>query len=90
MERDELLRTAELAQLDLSEEELTELSRAAEEVLEFFAVLQQVEVTEGATADEIASAELRQDVPARRVAADDLLDAAPEVEDRLILIPNVL
>jgi aspartyl/glutamyl-tRNA(Asn/Gln) amidotransferase C subunit len=90
MEREELLRTAELAQLDLSEEELTELSRAAEEVLDFFAVLQQVDVTEAGTSEEIVTSELRQDAPARDVAADDLLEAAPEVEDRLILIPNVL
>ncbi|NBC29216.1 MAG: Asp-tRNA(Asn)/Glu-tRNA(Gln) amidotransferase subunit GatC [Spirochaetes bacterium] len=90
MEREELLRTAELAQLDLSEEELTELSRAAEEVLDFFAVLQEVEVTADGTSQEIAASELRQDAPARVVAADDLLEAAPEVEDRLILIPNVL
>jgi len=90
MEPEELRRTAELAQLSLSDQEFADLTRAAEEVLEFFAVLQEVDVSEDDQADAITAATLRPDTPSQRIVADELLEVAPEVEDRLILIPNVL
>lgn len=90
MEPDELRRTADLAQLSLSDQEFADLARAAEEVLEFFAVLQDVEVATDEEADDITSAALRPDAPQQRIVAEELLEVAPEVEDRLILIPNVL
>jgi aspartyl/glutamyl-tRNA(Asn/Gln) amidotransferase C subunit len=90
MDAEELRRTAELAQLSLDDQEFADLSRAAEEVLEFFAVLQETPVSENETADAITSSALRTDGVSQAVPADALLDVAPEVEDRLILIPNVL
>ncbi|MFW5786037.1 MAG: Asp-tRNA(Asn)/Glu-tRNA(Gln) amidotransferase subunit GatC [bacterium] len=90
MEPEELRRTAGLAQLSLSDEELAALAAAAEEVLEFFAVLQEVDVHEGEAEEAVSSTLLRADCVSQRLSPDELLDAAPEVEDRLILIPNVL
>lgn len=90
MEPEELRRTADLAQLSLSDEEFATLAMAAEEVLDFFAVLQEVDVHEREAEEAISSTLLRADSASQRLSPDDLLDAAPEVEDRLILIPNVL
>ena len=90
MDVDELRRTAELAQLSLDDQEFADLSGAAEEVLEFFAVLQETPVSADETSDDISLSSLRADAVSHEISPDALLEAAPEVEDRLILIPNVL
>ncbi len=90
MDVDELRRTAELAQLSLDDQEFADLSGAAEEVLEFFAVLQETPVSADETSDDLSLSSLRADAVSHEISPDALLEAAPEVEDRLILIPNVL
>lgn len=92
MDRSELTTTAELAHLELDDEELESLTAAVSRVLEYFSLMQSVDVSELEPTTHVLldKNRLRADVPDDEVDRDALLDNAPEVEDRFILIPNVL
>lgn len=94
MDRDELAITAQLARLDLSPEETADFQRAVFQMLDYFSKMREVDV-EGLppTAQMVKDNRVRPDAPVQeRHAAevDRLLDNAPELEDRFIVIPNVL
>jgi aspartyl-tRNA(Asn)/glutamyl-tRNA(Gln) amidotransferase subunit C len=94
MERDELAITAHLARLELSPEETADFQRAVFQMLDYFSKMREVDV-EGLppTAQMVTHNRVRPDAPAEgRGAAevDRLLANAPELEDRFIVIPNVL
>ncbi|MFO8063553.1 MAG: Asp-tRNA(Asn)/Glu-tRNA(Gln) amidotransferase subunit GatC [Spirochaetia bacterium] len=92
MNKSELKVTAELAQLELNELELDSLSAEVSRVLEYFSLMQSVDVSglEPTTHVLLENNRVRPDVPDDAVDRDALLDNAREVEDRFILIPNVL
>jgi aspartyl-tRNA(Asn)/glutamyl-tRNA(Gln) amidotransferase subunit C len=92
MDRSELEVTAELAHLDLNEQELESLGAAVSQVVEYFSVMQAVDVSdlEPTTHVLLEKNRLRPDSADDTVDRDALLDNAREVEDRFILIPNVL
>jgi aspartyl-tRNA(Asn)/glutamyl-tRNA(Gln) amidotransferase subunit C len=94
MDRDELTITAQLARLELSPEETAEFQKAVIQMLDYFSKMREVDV-EGLppTAQMVKDNRVRPDAAAQgRPAAevDRLLDNAPELEDRFIVIPNVL
>jgi len=96
MDRDELTVTATLARLELSADESADFQRAVLQMLDYFAKMRQADV-EGLvpTAQMVKDNRVRPDEPAPRrgrgaVEVDRLLANAPELEDRFIVIPNVL
>jgi aspartyl-tRNA(Asn)/glutamyl-tRNA(Gln) amidotransferase subunit C len=91
MERAELDITAQLARLELSDEETQRFEQAVVRMLEYFSKMREFDV-EGLppTAQMTETNRTRQD---RAIANEDtvaLLSNAPELEDRFIVIPNVL
>lgn len=92
MDRRELEVTAELAHLELNDDELESLGAAVSQVVEYFSLMQSVDVSdlEPTTHVLLDKNRLRSDQPNDAVDREALLDNAPEVEDRFILVPNVL
>jgi len=105
MELTELRETAELARLNLSEEELEKAFPAFEQMLSYFAAMQAADTdnslpaaaaqTEGraASAKIVAAGYFRPD-NARSLSetnlCESLLEQAPERDGRFMVIPNVL
>lgn len=94
MDRDELTITAQLARLELSPEEEAGFRQAVFQMLDYFSQMREVDV-QGLppTAQMVKDNRVRPDVPAgERPGAEvgRLLENAPELEDRFIVIPNVL
>jgi aspartyl-tRNA(Asn)/glutamyl-tRNA(Gln) amidotransferase subunit C len=92
MVREELHVTAQLARLELSREEADRLEKAVLQMLEYFAKMKELDVTGLQPTTQLArDNRLREDAAAQAPADPEaLLKNAPELEDRLIVIPNVL
>ncbi len=96
MDTEELKKTASLAHLSLSDEEMEALGREVSRMLDYFEKMQEIDVDslEPTTHAFSKTNRLRQDTEvygeSLSQAADSLLDNAPELEDRFIVIPNVL
>jgi aspartyl-tRNA(Asn)/glutamyl-tRNA(Gln) amidotransferase subunit C len=93
MDREELRVTAQLARLELSREEEDRLEKAVFQMLEHFAKMKELDVTGLEPTTQLAQDNrLREDAAPAGAAGDagPLLKNAPELEDRLIVIPNVL
>lgn len=97
MDRSELDITAELALLDLSNDERADLERGVAQLLEYFSVMDAVDVSdlEPTTHALQEGNRLRADLPrdgsvSGADVADEILEQAPDLEDRFIAIPNVL
>jgi aspartyl-tRNA(Asn)/glutamyl-tRNA(Gln) amidotransferase subunit C len=91
MEQEELKITAQLARLELTEEEARRFEQAVVQMLEYFSKMRQFDVEGLApTAQMTEKNRTRADeaVVDRHAAA--ILANAPELEDRFIVIPNVL
>lgn len=96
MEDRELQTTAALAHLSLSRTEAEVLGREVTRMLEHFSVMREIDVEslEPTTHAFSNVNRLRSDSEvhgeSQSAQADSLLDNAPELEDRFIVIPNVL
>lgn len=101
MDIQELEVTAELAQLALEDEEKERASASLDQMLSYFETMSQFDVSGLAPTTHALQKEnrIRPDDPAysnsnnpaaRNPNPDDLLESAPELEDRFIAIPNVL
>jgi aspartyl-tRNA(Asn)/glutamyl-tRNA(Gln) amidotransferase subunit C len=97
MDTDELKITAELAKLSLGEEEAGKLAQMVDQVLSHFSTMMEIDVdhleptTHAFQADNVVRKdEVRRLDASRSTHPDDLLDRAPERDDRFITIPNVL
>lgn len=92
METKELERTAALARLSLSDAEALQLSDEVGRLLDYVSRMQEIDI-EGlqATTHTLSQeSNLRNDEVHGENRADSLLDNAPELEDRFIVVPNVL
>jgi aspartyl-tRNA(Asn)/glutamyl-tRNA(Gln) amidotransferase subunit C len=91
MEREELDITAQLARLELSDEETKRFERAVVQMLEYFSKMRELDV-EGLppTAQMTQTNRTRKDVAIVYRDTEAILVNAPELEDRFIVIPNVL
>jgi aspartyl-tRNA(Asn)/glutamyl-tRNA(Gln) amidotransferase subunit C len=91
MERDELEITAQLARLDLSEADALRLEAAVARMLEYFSKMRELDV-DGVppTTQLVEDNRTREDTVVAPEYADSVLANAPELEDRFIVIPNVL
>lgn len=98
MDSSELRTTAELAQIELDEGELAALGVAVEQMVAYFSKMNEIDVDDlpPTTHALLSQTRTRDDTvlsgrtDTRRSTPDDLLEGAPELEDRFIVIPNVL
>jgi aspartyl-tRNA(Asn)/glutamyl-tRNA(Gln) amidotransferase subunit C len=93
MDSSELDITARLALLELSPEEREQFEREVGRLLEYFSLMDGVDVSglEPTTHALGQGNRLRADVPRQGgEVADDMLEQAPDLEDRFVAIPNVL
>ena len=84
---------AEIANLDLTEGELSSLGGELEKTLAFLSKMKEADslfANKEAQAAISRNEPLRRDEPVQDVDPDVLLESAPEREDRFIVIPNVL
>lgn len=91
MEREELDITAQLARLELSDEEAKRFEQAVFQMLEYFSKMKEFDV-EGLppTAQMTQTNRTRKDAAIVNKDSEAILGNAPELEDRFIVIPNVL
>lgn len=92
MEKDDLLITAAQAQLALSPEEEQRLKSAVSEMLDYFELMNEVDVSnlKPTTHALVRENALREDNPNPNNNQEALIARAPENEDNFIVIPNVL
>jgi aspartyl-tRNA(Asn)/glutamyl-tRNA(Gln) amidotransferase subunit C len=90
MDTKELEITASLAYLDLTEDEMVRFSEGVGRMLEFFSSMMEVNVegNEPTTHALLSNNRSRED--SIHESGCDMLESAPEREDRFIVIPNVL
>ncbi len=92
MDTGELHTTAALAYLELQDHEVESLAKAVSQMLEYFSKMMEVDVEnlEPTTHALLKQNRVRQDTVIPSDLADSLIGRAPELEDRFIVIPNVL
>ena len=92
MNLDELYLTAKLAKLDLGEKEAEKLAVEVSRMLEYFSVMEKVDVTGLDATVQIPGQEniIRPDTVSSIDVTEKLISNAPESEGRFIIIPNVL
>jgi len=92
MDIQELYITADLAHIELKEDELAALSQAVDQMVVYFEKMSEVDVStlEPTTHSFIKDNRLRPDEIKNSGLADAMLEQAPDLEDRFICIPNVL
>jgi len=96
MDKEDLHITADLARIELREGEIDRLAAEVGQMLEYFQMMAQIPVDglEPTTHALVKGNQVRPDLPGSTDdgldRADDLLERAPELEDRFLVIPNVL
>jgi len=92
MKLEELYVTAKLAKLDLGEKEAEKLAEEVSRMLEYFSVMEKVDVAGlEATVQTLGRANrTREDIVTSDDVTDKMLSNAPEREDRFIIIPKVI
>ena len=94
--REDVLRVAELAYLDLSEAELETYRAQIDEILEYIGKLNELDTTnvqamaQVLASDQQADATLREDLVAPCVVAEDVLAQAPDPEPPYFRVPKVI
>jgi len=92
MDIQELYTTAELAHIELKADELQNLQQAVEQMVTFFEKMAEVDVSslQATTHAFVKGNRVRPDSIVPSNLADEMLEQAPDLEDRFIVIPNVL
>jgi aspartyl-tRNA(Asn)/glutamyl-tRNA(Gln) amidotransferase subunit C len=93
MERDDVLRVAELARLELEGAEVDRIARELSAVLEFVAAIQRLDLAHAEpTVFAPADAAARDDGvdEERRLTPEQATAAAPEAEDGYFLVPPIV
>ena len=94
--REDVLRTADLAYLDLSEAELETYRKQIDEILEYIGKLNELDTANVApmaqvlTDDQTADATLREDVVVPCNVAPEILKQAPDPEPPYFRVPKVI
>ena len=91
MDSSELKTTIEMAMLELDEAQVSVLEGAVTQLLEYCTIMTAIDV-EGVepTTHALATGNRTRPDAVHKNDADSLLEQAPDLEDRLIAIPNVL
>ncbi len=92
MDKRELMRTAVLAKLKLDENEVDRLAVEVTAMLENFSAMMEADINGLEPTIQTLQQEnrTRSDSPGFSNISDNLLNSAPEKEDRFIVIPNVI
>ena len=93
MQKDELLITASLARLELTEDEIERLDEAVSSMIEYFAVMDEIDTDDLEPTSHIFTRKnrTRDDVHSgEKNMPDKLLENSPERDDRFIVVPNVI
>ena len=94
--REDVLRVAELAYLDLSEAELETYRAQIDEILEYISKLNELNtanvqpMAQVLTDDQTADATLREDLVVPCAVADEVLQHAPDPEAPYFRVPKVI
>ncbi|MDP9146417.1 MAG: Asp-tRNA(Asn)/Glu-tRNA(Gln) amidotransferase subunit GatC [Acidobacteriota bacterium] len=94
--REDVVRVAELAYLDLSENELETYRRQIDEILEYIGKLNELDTTavepmaQVLTSDQQADATMREDIVVPCGVAQDVLSQAPDPEPPYFRVPKVI
>ena len=94
--REDVLRVAELAYLDLSEAELETYRAQIDEILEYIGKLNELDtanvqpMAQVLTDDQTADATLREDVVVACDVAGEILRQAPDAEEPYFRVPKVI
>jgi aspartyl-tRNA(Asn)/glutamyl-tRNA(Gln) amidotransferase subunit C len=94
--REDVVRVAELAYLDLSEAELETYRAQIDEILEYIGKLNELDtanvepMAQVLADDQTADATLREDVVMACAAAEEILKRAPDAEGKYFLVPKVI
>jgi aspartyl-tRNA(Asn)/glutamyl-tRNA(Gln) amidotransferase subunit C len=94
--REDVLRVAELAYLDLSEEELEKFRAQVDDILEYIGKLNELDTTnvqpmaQVLSDDQTADATLREDLVVPCQVAGEVLQNAPDPEPPYFRVPKVI
>ena len=94
--REDVVRVAELAYLDLSENELETYRRQIDEILEYIGKLNELDTTavepmaQVLADDQAADATMREDLVVPCAVAHDILSQAPDPERPFFRVPKVI
>ena len=94
--RDDVVRVAQLAYLELSEEELETYRAQIDEILEYIGKLNELDtanvqpMAQVLADDQTADATLREDVVVPCNVAEDVMKHAPDAEPPYFLVPKVI
>jgi aspartyl-tRNA(Asn)/glutamyl-tRNA(Gln) amidotransferase subunit C len=94
--REDVVRVAELAYLDLTEAELETYRAQLDEILEYIGKLNELDTSnvqpmaQVLTSDQTADATLREDVAVQSEVVADILAQAPDTDGPYFLVPRVI
>jgi aspartyl-tRNA(Asn)/glutamyl-tRNA(Gln) amidotransferase subunit C len=94
--REDVVRVAELAYLDLSEDELEKYRRQIDEILDYIGKLNELDTSgvepmaQVLADDQAADATMREDLVVPSAVADDVLRQAPDPEPPFFRVPKVI
>lgn len=94
--REDVVRVAELAYLDLSEEELETYRRQIDEILEYIGKLNELDTSsvepmaQVLTDDQAADTTMREDLVVPCAVGQDVLSQAPDPEPPYFRVPKVI
>jgi aspartyl-tRNA(Asn)/glutamyl-tRNA(Gln) amidotransferase subunit C len=94
--RDDVLRVAELAYLDLSETELDSYRKQIDEILEYIGKLDELDTSgvepmaQVLSNDQLADATLREDLVVPSAVAEEVLKQAPDPQPPYFRVPRVI
>ena len=94
--REDVLRVAELAYLDLGEHELEKYRRQIDEILDYIGKLNELDTSavepmaQVLADDQTADATLREDLVVPSAVAEDVLRQAPDPEPPYFRVPKVI
>jgi aspartyl-tRNA(Asn)/glutamyl-tRNA(Gln) amidotransferase subunit C len=94
--RDDVVRVADLAYLDLSEAELDSYRKQIDEILEYIGKLDELDTSnvepmaQVLTDDQAADATLREDLVVPCAVAEDVLKQAPDPQAPYFRVPKVI
>jgi aspartyl-tRNA(Asn)/glutamyl-tRNA(Gln) amidotransferase subunit C len=94
--REDVVRVAELAYLDLSEDELEKYRRQIDEILDYIGKLNELDTSgvepmaQVLADDQAADATMREDLVVPSAVADEVLRQAPDPEPPYFRVPKVI
>ena len=94
--REDVVRVAELAYLDLSEDELEKYRRQIDEILDYIGKLNELDTSgvepmaQVLADDQAAHATMREDLVVPSAVAEDVLRQAPDPEPPYFRVPKVI